>query len=115
MSSEDVDTVDEDVEEDINDINDVGVESVFSPSVSATCRAGVMTIKVETENKFLGAVHSRDYRRPECTNYGQGTTSTSLNINLLADRSSDQFCGVFVNKVTDANRNQLMIINVINA
>ena len=99
MSSEAVDTVDEDVEDDGNNVNDVGVESVFSPSVSATCRAGVMTIKVETENKFLGAVHSRDYRRPECTNYGQGTTSTSLDINLLADRSSDQFCGVFVNKV----------------
>ena len=54
---------------------------------------------METENKFLGAVHSRDYRRPECTNYGQGTTETNLNINLLADRSQEQFCGVFVNKV----------------
>ena len=46
MSSEDVETVDE--EDDINEENDVGVESVFSPSVSATCRAGMMTIKVES-------------------------------------------------------------------
>jgi len=99
VSCEDVDTFDE--EDDINKENDVGVESVFSPSVSATCRAGMMTIKVETENKFLGAVHSRDYRRPECTNYGQGTTETNLNINLLADRSQEQFCGVFVNKDTE--------------
>ena len=44
MSSEDVETVDE--EDDME--NDVGVESVFSPSVSATCRAGMMTIKVES-------------------------------------------------------------------
>ena len=46
VSSEDVETVDE--EDDINEENDVGVESVFSPSVSATCRAGMMTIKVES-------------------------------------------------------------------
>ena len=76
-----------------------GVDSVFSPSVSATCRAGVMNIKVETNNNFLGAVHARDYRRPVCTNYGQGTSTTSLEINLLADQNTDQYCGVFVNKV----------------
>jgi len=74
------------------------VDSVFSPSVSATCRAGVMNIKVETNNNFLGAVHARDYRRPACTNYGQGTSSTSLEINLLADQNTDKYCGVFINK-----------------
>ena len=79
---------------------DPGVDSVFSPSVTATCRAGVMNIEVETNNNFLGAVHARDYRRPACTNYGQGTSSTSLKINLLADQNTDQYCGVFVNKVT---------------
>ena len=35
---------------------------MFTPPVSATCRAGVMTIKVETGNRFLGVVHARDYR-----------------------------------------------------
>merc|ERR1711936_767816 len=80
---------------------DPGVDSVFSPSVTATCRAGVMNIEVETNNNFLGAVHARDYRRPACTNYGQGTSSTSLKINLLADQSTDQYCGVFVNKDSD--------------
>ena len=79
---------------------DPGVDSVFSPSVTATCRAGVMNIEVETNNNFLGAVHARDYRRPACTNYGEGTSSTSLKINLLADQNTDQYCGVFVNKVT---------------
>ena len=77
-----------------------GVEAVFSPSVTATCRAGVMNIEVETNNNFLGAVHARDYRRPACTNYGEGTSSTSLKINLLADQNTDQYCGVFVNKVS---------------
>ena len=76
-----------------------GVDSVFSPSVSATCRAGVMNIKVETNNNFFGAVHARDYRRPACTNYGQGTSSTFLKINLLADQNTGQYCGVFNNKV----------------
>jgi len=88
-------------DEDVAEVSDNGVEAVFSPSVSATCRAGVMTISVETNNKFIGAVHARDYRRPACTNYGQGTTSTTLNINLLAEKSSDQYCGVFVNKDTE--------------
>ena len=81
------------------ELEDQGVDSVFSPSVTATCRAGVMNIVVETNNNFLGAVHARDYRRPACTNYGQGTSSTSLKINLLADQNTDQYCGVFVNKV----------------
>ena len=76
-----------------------GVEAVFAPAVSATCRAGVMTIRVETQDNFLGAVHARDYRRPACTNLGRGATTTTLDINLLADRNSNNFCGVFINKV----------------
>jgi len=83
---------------DVTDTNDVGVEAIFSPSVSATCRAGLMTIKVETNNNFQGAVHARDFRRPACTNYGEATTTTTLNINLLAERDTDKYCGVFVNK-----------------
>ena len=82
-----------------DDFSNSSVEAEFSPSVSATCRAGVMNIKVETNINFLGAVHARDYRRPACTNYGQGTSSTSLKINLLADQNTAQYCGVFVNKV----------------
>ena len=76
-----------------------GVEAVFAPAVSATCRAGVMTIRVETQDTFTGAVHARDFRRPACTNLGAGTRTTSLDINLLADRNSNNYCGVFINKV----------------
>ena len=56
-----------------------GVEAVFAPSVSATCRAGVMTIRVETQDIFTGAVNARDFRRPACTN-------------LLANRNSNNYC-----------------------
>ena len=125
---------------------------VFTPSVSATCRAGVMTIKVknpfwlkkkkqilkkvETGNRFLGVVHARDYRwkykallnrshniaistfkkvtsststryyeffgrRPACTSYGLGTEETLLNINMLADKKKDDYCGVFINEKSE--------------
>lgn len=76
------------------------VEQIFTPSVSATCRAGIMTIKVETPNRFLGVVHARDFRRPACTSYGLGTSVTPLNINMLAEKNSDDYCGVFINEVS---------------
>ena len=62
-----------------NKLSGPGVEAVFAPSVSATCRAGVMTIRVETQDIFTGAVHARDFRRPACTN-------------LLANRNSNNYC-----------------------
>lgn len=76
-------------------------EQIFSPSVSATCRAGVMTVKVETGNRFLGVVHARDYRRPTCTSYGLGTDETLLNINMLSEKNKDDYCGVFINDKTE--------------
>jgi predicted nucleic-acid-binding Zn-ribbon protein len=78
------------------------VEQAFTPSVSATCRAGVMTVKVETPGtKFQGVVHARDYRRPACTSYGLRTSITLLNINMLTAESSDDYCGVFMNEKSD--------------
>merc|ERR1712088_986610 len=76
-------------------------EQVFTPSVSATCRAGVMTIKVETGNRFLGFAHARDFRRPACTSYGLGTEETLLNIDMLADKKKDDYCGVFINEKSE--------------
>merc|ERR1719320_532736 len=77
------------------------VEQIFTPSVSATCRAGIMTIKVETPNQFLGVVHARDFRRPACTSYGLGTQETPLNINMLAEKNSEDYCGVFINEKSE--------------
>ena len=36
-----------------------GGEQLFSPIVTATCRAGIMTIKLETVLNFIGVIHSR--------------------------------------------------------
>jgi hypothetical protein len=73
---------------------------VFSPIVTATCRAGVMTVKVETLDSFLGVVQSRDYRKPECSSYGENTRVTYLRINMLSLTTDPDYCGVFVTDVS---------------
>ena len=71
----------------------------FTPIVSATCRAGMMTVKVETQDNFLGVVQSRDYRKPECSGYGENTRITYLRINMLAQTEEKEYCGVFISQV----------------
>ena len=73
---------------------------VFSPIVTATCRAGVMTVKVETLETFLGVVQSRDYRKPECSSYGENTRVTYLRINMLSQVTDSDYCGVFITDVS---------------
>lgn len=75
----------------------------FSPGVSATCRAGIMTITVETKENFIGVVHARDYREPQCSGYGENTKITFLRINLLAEENSKGYCGVFYSQVRTLN------------
>ena len=75
------------------------ISSAFSPIVTATCRAGVMTVKVETLNKFFGVVQSRDYRKPQCSGYGENARITFLRINMLAETTDDDYCGIFINEV----------------
>ncbi|XP_025199847.1 uncharacterized protein LOC112597836 [Melanaphis sacchari] len=77
------------------------VEEEFIPSVTATCKAGYMTIKVTTNQPFVGAVHARDYRSPSCLSYGNGTKLTTLGINLLATQGSTDYCGIFINNKTE--------------
>ncbi|KAK6639810.1 hypothetical protein RUM43_008085 [Polyplax serrata] len=76
------------------------VEQEFTPTVTATCKAGYMTIKVATNQSFYGTIHSRDYRTPGCMSYGNGTHLTMLGINLLAPPGSPDNCGVFINNVS---------------
>ena len=75
------------------------ISSAFSPIVTATCRAGVMTVKVETLNKFFGVVQSRDYRKPQCSGYGENARITFLRINMLSETTDDDYCGIFINEV----------------
>ena len=72
---------------------------VFSPIVTATCRTGIMTIKVETLNNFIGVVHSRDFRKPECSGYGENSKVTLLRINMLAEKDDKDYCGIFYSQV----------------
>ena len=72
---------------------------VFSPIVTATCRAGLMTIKVETLNDFVGVVQSRDHRKPECSGYGENTKVTFLRVNMVAQPEDSDYCGVFLHEV----------------
>lgn len=71
----------------------------FSPSVTATCRDGLMTIKVETDDNFQGVVQSRDYKKPECSSYGENAKVTFLRINLLTQKQDKDYCGVFLSEV----------------
>jgi hypothetical protein len=60
-----------------------------------------MTVKVETLNKFFGVVQSRDYRKPQCSGYGENARITFLRINMLAQTTDDDYCGIFINEAND--------------
>jgi len=72
---------------------------VFSPIVTATCKKGVMTIKMETLHNFAGVIHSRDFRKPECSGYGENSKLTFLRVNMLAVKGDNDYCGVFRSQV----------------
>ncbi len=63
-----------------------------------------MTIKVETLFKFGGVVHSRDYRKPECSGYGENSKVTYLRINMLAEKGDEDYCGVFFSEEASDER-----------
>lgn len=72
----------------------------FAPQVSATCKAGVMNIKVNFNNPYSGAIHARDYRKRECMQMGDGSNSIALSINLLAKQGQSDYCGVLAHNVS---------------
>lgn len=77
------------------------VDQEFTPLVTATCKAGYMTIKIQTNSSFIGAVHAKDYRTPACLTYGNGSNAVSLGINLFASPQSNEYCGVIVSNKTE--------------
>uniref|UniRef100_A0A1B6CA23 ZP domain-containing protein n=1 Tax=Clastoptera arizonana TaxID=38151 RepID=A0A1B6CA23_9HEMI len=77
------------------------VDQDFTPAVTATCKGGFMTIKVATNQSFVGALHGRDYRTPSCITYGNGSHLTTLVINLFAHTGTPDYCGVLVNNKTE--------------
>ena len=50
---------------------------------------------------YISHLHLFPSRRPACTSYGLGTEETLLNINMLADKTKDDYCGVFINEKSE--------------
>ncbi|KAI5632102.1 hypothetical protein NE865_15169 [Phthorimaea operculella] len=73
----------------------------FTPAVTATCKAGIMSIKITFNQPFNGIAHAREFRTPACMTQGNGTESLSFDINLMAAQGSPDYCGVFWNNRTD--------------
>lgn len=79
---------------------DDGASTEFSPQVSATCKTGVMNIKVAFNNTYTGAIHARDYRTSQCMQFGDGTNQITLSLNLLAREGHPDYCGILVHNVS---------------
>ncbi|XP_053602215.1 uncharacterized protein LOC128670517 isoform X1 [Plodia interpunctella] len=73
----------------------------FLPVVNATCKTGVMSIRVTFNQPFNGIIHAREYRNPSCMAQGNGTEVLTFDINLVATQGSPDYCGVFWNNRTD--------------
>ncbi|XP_045493253.1 uncharacterized protein LOC123692542 isoform X1 [Colias croceus] len=73
----------------------------FSPVVTATCKSGVMSIRINFTQPFNGVTHAREYRTPPCMAMGNGSESLSFDINLNAVKGSPDYCGVYWNNRTD--------------
>lgn len=59
-----------------------------------------MTIRVNLNDSFVGALHARDYRTTQCMTSGNGSKQATLGINLLAPHGAPDFCGILINNVS---------------
>lgn len=91
--------------------DDATTVSDFVPQVTATCKAGVMSIKVILNGTYSGAVHARDFRKPQCMQQGNGSNTVSLSINLFAKQGQPDYCGVLVHNVSQEVRSTVCFIN----
>ncbi|XP_015122190.1 uncharacterized protein LOC107044707 [Diachasma alloeum] len=85
------------------------LDTDFQPTVTATCKAGFMTIRVNLNESFVGAVHAKDKRMPPCMVVGNGSKQATLGINLLAQQGAPDYCGVHVNNHTDERSLQIVV------
>lgn len=79
----------------------------FLPQVTATCKTGVMNIKVAFNNTYAGAIHARDFRTPKCMQFGDGSNSVALSLNLLARPNHSDYCGILVHNVSGEVRHNI--------
>lgn len=81
----------------------------FAPVVAATCKAGIMNIKVSFMGSFSGAVHARDHRTANCMVFGNGSSTVGLSLNLVAKKDQSDFCGILV-----SNTNSEVSVELLN-
>lgn len=90
---------------------DDGALGDFSPQVSATCKSSIMNIKVAFNNSYHGAIHARDFRSAQCMQFGDGSNSVALSLNLLAREGHPDYCGILVHNVSGEVRTRTFINN----
>lgn len=73
----------------------------FSPLVTATCKTGVMSIKIQFNQGFNGIAHAKEHRIPACMAQGNGSETLTFDVNLMAAQGSPDYCGILVNNRTD--------------
>ena len=64
------------------------------------CQPGLMNIRVNFNQSFVGAVHARDHRRQPCMVFGNGSNQTTLSIDLFAQPGTNEHCGYVLNNVS---------------
>ncbi|XP_043285999.1 uncharacterized protein [Venturia canescens] len=85
----------------VNQVSGQLLDTEFQPTVTATCKSGYMMIRVNLNQSFVGVVHAREFRKPECMVPGNGSNHATLGINLLAPPDAPDYCGVHVNNNTE--------------
>lgn len=85
----------------------------FTPQVSATCKAGTMNIRISFNGTYNGAIHARDFRTQNCMQFGDGSNSVRLTLNLLARKGHPDYCGILVHSVSGEVRIKLILLTFI--
>ncbi|KAL0840335.1 hypothetical protein ABMA28_015600 [Loxostege sticticalis] len=80
---------------------DADENSEFSPVVNATCKTGIMSIRITFNQPFNGVAHAKEFRSPGCKVQGNGTNTVTLDINMIAPKGSPDYCGVLWNNRTE--------------
>ena len=51
----------------------------------------------------------RDYKKPQCSGYGQNSKFTYLRLDLLAEKGDDDYCGIFTSNENKPNERSIVV------